>query len=317
MILSNIEQISSLEYILPDIDVMICGCGYEERSTYLVQKEAEAIGRIPNKQVLTYISPDNEILKKNTYIYYNNGFHIYKITGKEDLRQRIQFFSDFFNKIDAETNLNVLFDYSSLSREWYGAFILFLEIYKPQYGFINCWFYYSSPKATSSQDDKFSISDIRPLSGFSSFSFPDKPMTLVVGLGKEEKVLNGLQQFSDVDSSYIHYFYTQKEQNIQPRSKYDFLFNNIEEKQKHEYSLENIIKLFNNLCDLYTSLQEKYRMTIISCGPKPFTLISLIFAHLYKVNVWKMHNNLSDHYITKEPSGEAVILHIEYRNANL
>lgn len=316
MILSRIEQISNLEHILPEIDVIICGCGYEERSTYLVQKETEHIGRISDKLVLAYTSPDNEILRKNINIYSNNGFQIYKLTGKEDLRQRILFFSNFFNKIDVETNLNVLFDYSSLSREWYGAFILFLEIYKPKYGFINCWFYYSLPIPTRVQDDKFSISYIRPLSGFSSFSFPDKPMTLVVGLGTEEKVLNGLQQFSDVDSSYIHYFYTQK-QNIQPKSKYDFLFKNIEEKQKHEYSLENIIKLFNNLCDLYTSLQEKYRMTIVSCGPKPFTLISLIFAHLYKVNVWKMHNNVSDHYITKEPSGESVILHLEYRNATL
>ena len=314
MKLSKISQIKDLNSFLSATDVMICGCGYEERSVSLVLREEENVSRIKYKLALAYTMPDDDRLRGHRTIYMDKGFEMHDITGNEKLREQIDFFTAYFESIDETSQINVVFDYSSISREWYGAFILFLEIYQPACcSYVNSFFYYSIPNYPGHGDEKFSISDIKPLYGFSSLSFPDKPMTMVVGLGAEDQVLKGIQQFSDIDPSYIHYYYTKNDHIFLPVNKYANLFQNIEDSHKHEYSLDNMIKLFNSLCDLYRSIEGSSRMVVVSCGPKPFTLMSLFFARLYGVDVWKLHNNLSDHYVAKEASGEYVIIHFEYR----
>ena len=199
-----------------------------------------------------------------------------------------------------------------MSREWYGAFILLMEkIDKVVPRTVNCFCYYTIPEYEGEKDDKFSIADIKPLSGFSNLMLPYVPLSLVVGLGSEDRVLNGIKQFTDVDASYVHYYYTNN-QHTADKPGYKKLFNNANVLNKHEYSLNNMVPVFNSLCDLYQMTKDESRMTIVSCGPKPFTFLSLIFARIYSVDVWKLETNLSDHYVQKKPTKESVRFLIEY-----
>lgn len=297
---------------LTDIDLLICGCGYEERSTALLQYYGDSITIVKHRYALAYTSPQHEKLDVNRKTFSDFGFNLIDISGTETLFERISILSDILNNTLEQDVVNLLLDYSSMSREWYGAFILLMEkLNNATTKTINCLCYYTIPEYEGDKDDKFSIADIKPLSGYSNLMLPFVPLSLVVGLGSEDRVLNGIKQFTDVDSSYVHYYYTNN-QHTADKPEYKKLFNNANALNKHEYSLNNMVPVFNSLCDLYQMTKDESRMTIVSCGPKPFTFLSMIFARLYSVDVWKLETNLNDHYVQKKPTKESVRFLIEY-----
>lgn len=308
----KILQSQSDENPLTGIDLLICGCGYEERSTALLQYYGDTVKNVAHRFALAYTDPQHEKLDDNRRVFCDFGFNLIDISGSETLFERITIFSDILNNVLGQNVVNLLLDYSSMSREWYGAFILLMEkINKEVSRTVNCLCYYTIPEYEGEKDDKFSIADIKPLSGFSNLMLPFVPLSLVVGLGSEDRVLNGIKQFTDVDSSYVHYYYTNN-QHTADKPEYKKLFNNANVLNKHEYSLSNMVPVFNSLCDLYQMTKDESRMTIVSCGPKPFTFLSLIFARIYSVDVWKLETNLSDHYVQKKPTKDSVRFFVEY-----
>lgn len=297
-----------------DVDLVIACCGYEKRCSSLMQFYGLSLNNVKTKKALLFKNPPSSQSDINRKTFEDFGFQMFEVIPDEDYSSRILLIDKLFDDIKELEDVRILVDFTSMNREWYSAVLIYLERYLIcQCKRIECRFYYRIPIFKSTKDDKYAFSNIHPLRGFSQFTIPDKPLALIIGLGSEERALNGIWQYADVDPNYVHYFYTKNEHIFNNNSNYAELLNKIDESQKHEYSLDRLVPLFNSLCDLYSLLSEENRVTIISCGPKPFTLISLVFAKLYNVDVWKLETNVSDHIVDKEASTESILFSFEYR----
>lgn len=305
----QILQIGNPDQVIKESDILICGCGYEERCIALVNDKIDLIKNIQNKYVFSYTGPDVQQLEEHKLFFSNLDFKFYNISHQTDIDIALE---NILGENLEKNQLRILVDYSSMERQWYSKILNFLSRYRCG-TLLNlfCSFIYCVPTFVSDSSDKnFSINGIDALPGFSSISIPDKPTALIVGLGTNEKALASLRYFADID--YIHYFYTNNSYVPSLKDKYHVLWNRYAPEQMHEYELKNMVPVFNTLCDIYNSLKEEYRLVIISCGPKPFTLMSLLFAQIYGIDVWYMKNNLSTYYVPKKSLGEYITFGIDY-----
>lgn len=305
----QISQIGNFKKVIEECDILICGCGYEERCIAFVKEHIDVLKKVQHKYAFSYTSPKVQKLEEHKNYFSHMNFYLHHIVKQEDIDASLE---KIFEENSDKAQLKILVDYSSMERQWYSRILNFLSKYR-NHTILNlfCCFTYCIPEFTSdSSDKKFAINGIEALPGFSSISIPDKPTALIVGLGTNEKALASLRYFADID--YIHYFYTNSSYVPNLKDKYHMLWNRYAPEQMHEYELKNMVPVFNSLCDIYNSLKDEYRLVIISCGPKPFTLMSLLFAQIYGIDVWYMKNNLSTHYIPKKSLGDYITFGIEY-----
>lgn len=301
---------------IAEMDLIIACCGYEQRSISLMQYFGNEIQAIPHKCAIVYSSPECKEIEDNAAMFKQNGFSLVSVSPQESFMEIRKVIEGFFVKVKEKGNCKVLIDYSSMNREWYSAIILYLEQYNPNvHSSLDCIFYYSVPKFDGQIDKQYAFSSVKPLEGYTSFMMPDKPLSLFIGLGAEERALIGIRQYADVAPSYVHYFYTGNEHIFSPNNMYKNMFDSIDATNKHVYDLQRMIPLFNTMSDLYKMLNPNFRVTIISCGPKPFTLLSLIFARIFNIDVWKLETNASSHIVNKYPSGENVTFHFLYKSS--
>lgn len=310
MKLVQITQLSNDENLIHDCDLLICGCGYEDRCTSYTERNIDELQRITYKVVLIYSHPQIPKLQEHITVFSNLGFKEYTISEVEDVTLVLQ---KTFSEIANKKSLKIVVDYSSMDRQWYSRILLFFNKYNDQSVLnVRCCFTYSIPKLTDETFDKrFSINGLEALSGFSSISIPDRPTALIVGLGNDGRALSALRYFADID--YVHYFYTDSMYVPTLGEKYKKLLFRSSLEFVHEYNLNNMVSVFNMLCDIYKSLKDNYRLVIISCGPKPFTLMSLVFAQIYGIDVWYMKSNLGSHYVERQSVGENINYEIEYK----
>lgn len=309
MKLVQITQISNDENLIHNCDLLLCGCGYEERCLSFVSRNLDGIHNISSKIVLSYKSPQIPELDEHRKFFSKFGFKEYQIDKPQEVTQALK---DIFKGLTKAKKVKIVIDYSSMDRQWYSRILLFFDKYRDS-SLLNvvCYFTYSVPVIQNESFDKiFSVSGVEALQGFSSISIPDKPTALIVGLGNDIKALAALKYFADID--YIHYFYTDNTYVQSLDEKYKSLFLRCPLEMIHKYSLMNMVTVFNTLCDIYKSIKDNYRLVLISCGPKPFTLMSLLFAQIYGVDVWYMKSNLGNHYVEKKSLGENITYAIDY-----
>lgn len=313
MKLDRITQYSIEPTHIEDVNLVIACCGYEERCTSLLRYYSNLMPSIPYKYAVVYDSPNCVEIKNNARLFKEVGFCLENVSPETSYSSIIEVTDKCFTVAKTMNHCKVLIDYSSMTREWYSAMLLYLEqLNVTMCTSIECVFYYSIPKYDGLIDKQYAFSSVSPLTGYSSFLMPDKPLSLFIGLGSEERALTGIRQYADVAPSFVHYFYTNNEHIFSQRDSYKALFNQISDSNKHEYDLKKMIPLFNTMSDLYKMLSQEYRVAIISCGPKPFTLMSLIFARLFNVDVWKLKTNSSSHIVNKHSSGDNVTFSFVY-----
>lgn len=318
MKLTRIFQNINNENPVDNVDLIIACCGYELRCTSLIQFYQENVKKVRYKRAICFNEPKTEFLNNNQDQFKNQVFFLYDVKPNDDFAKRLDCVGELLGDIEMKDSMVILIDYSSMNREWYSAILIYLEHFFPKtVKTLECRFYYRIPVFDEKKDEDYSFSHIHPLDGFEQFVIPDRPLSLIIGLGSEEKALNGIWQYADVSPEYVHYFYTNNEHIFNTTNNYKELFAKIKETNKHEYKLDRMVPLFNSLCDLYNLISETNRLAIISCGPKPFTLLSLVFARLYNVDVWKLDTNLSEHSVPKAPSDRSIVLVFEYSSMKM
>lgn len=312
MKLNKIRQIYNEEYILSDCDLLICGCGYESRSVWMIEKYKDQIQSVGLKHVLSYDNPACNQIYENRQKYKDNGFEVHIINEKDDLQKFCAILrSELLNK--GKEYLRIVVDYSSMERQWYANLLLFIkDMDVDGINRISCLFHYAVANYSSSSDKDLAIENIHPIEGYSTIYLPDRPTALIAGLGGEPKILVGLKSYLNVD--IVHYYYCNSHFEPPMDAVYKDEFVNTDPECLHEYDFNKIIAIFNSLFDLYMQLNEKYRLLFVSCGPKPFTLVSLIFSSIYHIDVWRLKTNIGDHLVERKPSGESVVIECMYIN---
>ncbi|CAH0316581.1 hypothetical protein SRABI27_05032 [Pedobacter sp. Bi27] len=302
----NTKEISIDE--IKQIDLFIGSSGYEERSTHLASKLVELTKE--SIKVTCSFSSDKTHRQRieNDKIFRKLGFELYEGNGDDDyfmerlLNSLIQ--KHFLNK----TKITILIDYSSMTRLWYASLLRCLYFHKFPIE-IKSVFSYSMAKYQPPSKVVTHNIHVNPIQGFSEFSIPDKPTALIIGMGYERERAFGLTEYFDAEPFLFYndnYIESQFVKDVEELNK--DLINAIPPDKIYKYHIKNLEYLENTLYKLCSSLNTKYRVIIAPCGPKPFTLVSLLVSlRLNNVDVWRISAGNSRNQIKRIANGELII----------
>lgn len=305
-------KISTSQVDLDDItdvsfDLILASSGYESRGSFLFDTFNEFKGQ--NKVVLSFDNYVNEPIRLyNDKVFSNLGFTSFVLSGNDNTAI-LKFLDSTLESLGGR-EINILIDYSCMTRVWYAEILRFFYYSLREDQTVNLYFSYSVSEYASPPENNKLNKFVSPIPGFYSISTPAKPTALIIGLGYISARAFGLSEYFDV-SPYLFI----NDTNFNDKFHYEVLkqnedvLRNVPTENIFLYPLNNLSfteTLLNHLChDLLTD----YRIVLAPCGPKPFTLISLITClRLKDVDVWRISAGEDEVPLDKKPSGSILIL---------
>lgn len=291
-----------------DFDIIICSSGYESRASFLA-KTLSSKG-IKLKFVLSFIDQkDAPNRKSNDDLFSKFGYSVIE-NGKDS--------TEFINKIlpaiyllSSNESVNVLVDYSSMTRTWFSAFVNSF-----QYLSTNVRIFFSYTVSKFAKPIPFISPSIKfdPIPGFNNLTIPDKPTALIIGLGYEKDRAAGLIEYFDAEEVFLF---------LTDNSEYkDFIMDandNLIKQVKPDniipYPMYDIVYTYTILSNLCRELADDYRIIIAPCGPKPFSILSFICGiQLGFVDIWRIGGINDPYKENRLPSGRTIIFSLEKPN---
>lgn len=306
MELINFKNIDQLLINELKVSALICATGYESRCTHV----AKSFSHLKcNKYVLAFSSfIRNTQRKANDQFFKDSNFEF--IQTKEDDATEIVSLINFILANHEGNICTIIFDYSSMTRIWYGGLLQYLKLKEGYNKIIKILFCYSfskySPPQPSSNYNKY----VGPIKGFFNLNIPDKPTALLLGLGYEKGRAYGLKEYLDAET-YV--FYTQPEKNneqfsIDVEAYNKDIFLKLRKDHIIKYPITNLEYTINLVYTVCADLIDDFRLILAPCGPKPFTLACLITSiKLGNIDVWRISTGVEKAY-KREASGEISIL---------
>lgn len=311
------QQVKDVNSIPNILDYIICATGYESRCVYAYEQLSDK--KIKNKICIGF--NDNIVLARelNDVFFKKNEFEISALDGSS--------YADIYSFLSGkiilnrlQTEFNIVVDYSSMTKVWYAGVLNFFRNLKIEGVKIHLYFIYSNSHFILPSIESPYNAYVEPIAGFSNLSIPERPTALIIGLGYERNRAFSLKEYLDAEIIYL--FLTDNSSN---KEYYDAvvienseIISNTASENIFYYPLNDLVyaeMTLNNLCE---SLLTKYRIVLAPCGPKPFTLISLLVsASNHDVDVWRISAGSSNPPIDKKPIGELLISHIELSHYNL
>jgi len=293
---------------VPCFDIVICSSGYETRASFLADKLKDK--KIDNKFVLSFKdNKDVSSRKKNDQIFENLNY-----TFIEKDKDENTFLKDILlliNDYPKDRHINILVDYSSMSRTWFASFINAF-----QYSNSNTSFYFSysvakfkNPNPNISPSIKFD-----PIPGFNNLSIPDKPTALIIGLGYEKGRASGLIEYFDAQEVFLFHTDNEDYQNEITKANKQII-KQVKSDNIIPYPLKDIEYTYTILSNICTELSDRYRIIIAPCGPKPFSIISYVIGlQLGYVDIWRISGENDPIKGNRLPSGEMIIFQLDKIN---
>jgi hypothetical protein len=308
MELDTYFQIASENLQKQYFDAAIAISGYESRSSYLVEKLDTS--DIPLKIVVAY----NELCDSFNQNYNNQkfnelGFLFYNVASTDTSR-----LPDILNHIwqkKPKDTLDLLIDYSSMSKFWYYAILSYFSELEERYSHVNLWFCYSPSEYTK---PLYSMAD-RNFDPVVPVTNSDKPVALVLGLGYETvhslglaRKLNAQVTFACyADPAYDNRYVKEVLQNN------DALLKTIDCNQIIKYPIYDLNSINSSLTQLCVNLRLTHQIVLAPVGPKPFTLMCFILATRYPdVKLWKVATAGSIAALERKPYGELLLYKVSF-----
>lgn len=311
MIIKELTQVPFEEATKNKIDIFICSSGYEERSIY-VSKELADI-KIDQRLVLAFNDKKNELSRpKNDNYFQEENFEFLICDG--DLEDNIYSKLEILVKAINKEKIIILVDYSCMTRIWYGAILKFFNFNSFTQSNIEILFAYSLAKYIKSSDKETYNIHIGPIRGFTSISVPQKPTALVIGLGYEKNRAIGLNEYFDGET-FLFYSDSSKEFEYcnEVRTNNAEIISIIKKQNIYTYPMTDLSYTFSMLASLCLDIKRDYRVILAPCGPKPFTLISLILSlSLEDIDVWRISSGKEADSIDKKAEGEISVLKLQF-----
>ncbi|MCB0745921.1 MAG: hypothetical protein KDC90_00525 [Ignavibacteriae bacterium] len=259
------------------------------------------------KRMLTSYERLSEIstLEKVVGFNYPNGLQLDNessiqqllIENQEDINN---FLIGFFEDKKGE-GMNIVVDYSCMTKSWYYTIMLFLTRRKLSITGINVFFVYTPSKYSSPFPPKPNT-EIAPLPG--KYRVPtDKPKALIVCLGYEKNKAEGIIEHLDPKEKYILY----SDPALDTEFVAKIVENNFEILSSYSdkvitFPLDNLLQIERELTALYYLLKEDYSIIIAPLGPKPFTLVSMLLSVKYKdIDIWRVGSGYNINEYDREP----------------
>ncbi len=311
----KIKQLKEEDILNSGIDLFVGASGFESRSIFQAGRLMKVINQ---KLILGFDNErENPIRKLNDKFLEQNGFEI-KITSGEDINNASLNFvlQKIAELINTKENLSVYIDYSSMTKNWY-SFLLYGLMHIKGNDKLKIYLGYSHGKYVPS--DRFPALNriVSPLFGYCDLDVPSRPTALIVGVGNEPNRIYGLKEYFD---AVPYLFYTDNSYNQEYSEEAEEINNQIISETKKgnifKYPVHDLIYTYNVLENLSLSLLKEYRVIIAPCGPKPFTMLSLICSlnQNNSLEVWRISPGSNLPVIEREATGLVSIIELTISN---
>ncbi|MCX2575708.1 hypothetical protein [Pedobacter sandarakinus] len=286
------------------IDLFIFACNHEKR-ILCAHKYISETNSILKTIALCYKPIPKKCIKGITYSQIQNHVEIYEILDSQ--------FAGYANK-----EVNIVVDYSCMTKSWYYSIILYLTKRNLLLSKVNAFFIYTPSKYSAPQKPKHNT-EIAPLPG--KYVVPtNKPKALIVCLGYEQNKAEGIIDHLDPKICYV--FYT--EPALDPKFVATVKANNKNILQHYNnvitYKFDDMLYLERQLTSLYYLLREDYSIIIAPLGPKPFTFISMLLSVKFPdIDIWRVGSGSDINEYLREPlnSQTFVINEVVFNNFTL
>lgn len=312
MEINKVTQIEVEEYLKnKHKKILICASGYESRSIYF----STHYSHLFDIKIAFGINSFKEEIGRNINdsFFISNKFRVIDELEGDAKKIRIE----ILNIIKENDGVIEFFiDYSSMPRTWYAEIIRLISEIKNEYQ-INFIFIYSISEYVSPNNiDSFNL-HVEPLKGFTYLDSPDKPTALIIGLGYETNRPLGLKEYFDANKVVL--FITDKNSSGEYYndviSKNSELIQIVSKKNSNdifEYPVFDQEYTCFELEQLCQTLSKNFRVIIAPCGPKFFTLCSLIVSKKNpEIDVWRISQGEQRIPVNREATGEISGLKLE------
>jgi hypothetical protein len=288
-----------------DIDMIVCASGYEKRSSYLARKISSK--HIKRKIVLSFSDQKHiQTRIKNDSLFSNMNFLF--IESDKDSSEFIIKIINSINEIEKDGTINLLVDYSSMTRAWIATFVNSIRFINKK---IKILFSYTLAKFKTPSPLLSPAIGFYPIPGFNNLSIPDKPTALIIGLGYEKNRAAGLIEYFDAEQIFL--FHTDNEEyknHIISANK--SIIKQVSNENIIPYPIMDIAFTHTILYNLCLELSEHYRIIIAPCGPKPFSIISFITGiQLGYVDIWRISGENDPQKENRVPSDQTLVFSLE------
>lgn len=287
-----------------EFDVIICSSGYETRASYIAEQYSYI--KIEDKVVLSFSDQtDSAVRLENDRKFMELGYEA--VMCDKDNNTFINSIWQRIRKLDKD-EINVIVDYSSMSRVWIATLVSILKYSKKN---IKMFFAYSGAKYSSPMETYSPSIRFNPIPGFNNLSIPDKPTALMIGLGYEKDRAAGLIEYFDAQQVFL--FHTENEiykDSVECANK--SLIEQVDANNIISYPLYDIEYTHTVLKNLCHDLSENFRIILAPGGPKPFSIISYFVATEYdEIDIWKISGENCPIHENREPSGTILAFSVE------
>jgi hypothetical protein len=300
-------QVSYNELLTEKFDFIIAASGYQKRSTFLA--ENIPIGKSENL-VIIYDEPTRGRSRlENEQIFQHLGFSSIKATPDED--SEIERIMKRIHTTGISSVINVLVDYSCMTKVWYAAIIKYLLKNDFHAERINIYFSYT-PKKVNTLTQKSRLNAYVPLVFNNEKNLNKKPLALIAGLNNNLDIMKELiyKIKPAVTFAFIPYFIHEKEYYQKIVENNAPVLKNIPSEKIFKYPAERPDQISTMITSLCLDLRLDSNVILVPQGPKPFGLASVLFSVRYPdVAIYDLKSK--GHKVKEDPGfpeGDPVIL---------
>ncbi len=268
---ASIEMLESIQF-----DLFIASTGFEERCAWLADKYT-----IQAKNKISLVSSKKHLSlfrHKNGKLFRDNDFSFIDLSF--DSNQALVIFLKDFLANNSDRDLNILVDYSGMTKAWYIGLVNILTELDTNNS-VNVYFSYTPVEGSKAKKNK-------PSKVVESLNHPSKrktntrPTTLIIGLGtakeKNDYLIESLNPDKIIlmypDPAYKGYVEMLFEINKE-------LINAVDMRNMINYPLYDLDKANEILTNLVLDQRLKSNVYIASMGQKPLGLLSILLCLQY------------------------------------
>jgi hypothetical protein len=305
------KQISPENLQTTEYDIFILASGYEHRSIYLpLNYNINAKLKI----ALAFEEKPKELNRKSNDTYLlEKGFKLITLSGDEKLNPE-NYFSVFLNKKSIE-HLNILVDYSSMTKVWYSNIINYFICNTKGPSYVTVHFsytpaLYNEPKKAGPVKYNTAIS-----ATFNKVNTTSKPIALIIGLGLNNISAEFIQK--SLNPALTVLFYADPSNDLKYVKKVlrcnQELVEKTEVRNLYNFPLNELDKTNEILTNLCLNLRAKYNIVIAPVGPKVFSLLALLLTSKYPdITVIRLSSGANAAAFERMPSSVPLIYSVEF-----
>ena len=300
-------QVSFNELLTESFHYIIAASGYQKRSTYLV--ENINTGKSENLVITFNEQANHELRLENQKIFQKLGF--VSINAAPDESSDIERMMQRICSGKISGTLNILVDYSCMTKVWFATIINYLLKNDFHAKRINIYFSYT-PKKVNTVLQKSRLKSYEPLIFGSEQNLKKKPLALIAGLNNNSDIMKELIDKLKPASTFafVPYFIHEEEYYHKIMENNASVLKNIPSEKIFKYPAEKPDQISSMITSLCLDLRLDSSVVLVPQGPKTFGLASVLLSVRYP-DVMIVDLKSKDHKVKADPglpAGDPVIL---------